>query len=30
MKHILAGAAVSLGLLTVTATAQDMMRGVDL
>jgi len=30
MKHILAGAALSLGLLTVTATAQDMMRGVDL
>ena len=30
MKHILPGAALSLGLLTVTATAQDMMRGVDL
>ena len=30
MKHILAGAALGLGLLTVTATAQDMMRGVDL
>src|ERR1700756_2857765 len=30
MKHILPGAALGLGLLALTATAQDMMRGVDL
>ncbi len=30
MKRALGGAALSLGLLAVTAMAQDMMRGVDL